>query len=75
MSKKGTGKTGNTDQHRGWFERFLFSFMGPPQLGDPNEPLKPRAARPAELCPRCGRPYDEHDVVRTAGGTFSRCSS
>jgi hypothetical protein len=66
-------KSRGNQRHRGRFERFLFSFMGPPQLGDPNEPARPRAARPVELCPRCGRPFDEHEVVRSSIGTFSRC--
>ncbi len=57
----------------GWFERFLFSFMGPPELGDvAAPPTRPRDAA-AELCHRCGRPWDDHEVVRTASRTYATC--
>jgi hypothetical protein len=59
-------------QRRGRWERIIFSFMGPPQLGDPTTPIRP-STRPAELCPKCGKPYDEHEVVRTSGFTYTRC--
>lgn len=59
-------------KQRGWFERFLFSFMGPPQLGDPRTGgSQPEPA--AVPCPKCGVPYDEHEVVRDPGLTYTRC--
>ena len=58
---------------RGWFERFLFTFMGPPQLGDVSAP--PAAPQdPAVLaCSKCGSPWDGHEIVRTASRTYPRC--
>ena len=56
---------------RGFFERFLFSFMGPPQLGDPNTPVRQPAR--VERCSTCGRPWDEHEVVRIATHSYTRC--
>ena len=58
---------------RGRFERLMFSFMGPPQLGDVNAPARELAPRPVELCGKCRRPYDDHEVVRDPGLTYSRC--
>ena len=58
---------------RGRLERLMFSFMGPPQLGDLNAPARELPARPVELCGKCRRPYDEHEVVRDPGLTYSRC--
>ncbi len=56
----------------GFLERLVFTFMGPPEVGDVNAPadLPPR---PARVCPRCSRPYDEHEVVRDTRLTWSRC--
>ena len=57
---------------RGRVERFLFSFMGPPQLGTTSS-APPPAQVPGPPCPRCGRPYDEHQIVRTPRLTYPRC--
>ena len=54
-------------------QRFLFSFMGPPELGDPDEPHRPAAPGPVALCPKCRQPYDEHEVVRDPRLTYTRC--
>lgn len=54
-------------------ERSLFAVMGPPQLGDPDEPVRAPAAGPRELCPRCRGPRDDHEVVRSPGLTYTRC--
>ena len=56
----------------GPLQRFLFSFMGPPQLGDPDEP-PPAAPRPSPPCPKCRQSYDLHEVVRDARLTYTRC--
>jgi hypothetical protein len=72
--KRDSRDSGGDEQRRGLWERIIFSFMGPPQLGDPNTPIRP-STRPAELCPKCGKPYDEHEVVRTSGFTYTRCPS
>lgn len=58
---------------RGWVDRVLLSVMGPPQIGDPNAPAKQVAAPPIEICPRCHQPKADHEVVREASLTFSRC--
>jgi hypothetical protein len=52
--------------------RSLRPFMGPAQLGDPNEPLAPPPAR-GGLCPLCGMPMDEHLVDRSGPRTFLSC--
>lgn len=57
----------------GWFERFVFRFMGPPDVGDVHAPVRPPRARPVELCERCGRPFDEHEVVRQSRLTYTKC--
>jgi hypothetical protein len=59
----------------GLFERGLFAFMGPPELGDLNAPPAAVPPRPVERCPRCGLPRDEHEVVRTPRLTYTRCSA
>jgi hypothetical protein len=57
----------------GRWERLLFSVMGPPQLGDPGAPAGEVPPPPAADCPKCSRPYDQHEIVRTPQLTFSRC--
>jgi hypothetical protein len=52
----------------------MFSFMGPPELGDLHAPV-PEVSRPVEPCGKCRQPYDEHDVVRDPGLTYLRCPS
>jgi hypothetical protein len=71
-NKRHPRDNGGDEPRRGLFERIIFSFMGPAQLGDPNAPIR-QSTRPAELCPKCGRSYDEHEIVRTAGFTYTRC--
>ncbi len=61
-----------TPARRGLFERFIFSFMGPPQLGDVNAPVR-EVAQPVTLCAKCRRPYDEHEIVRDPRLTYTRC--
>jgi hypothetical protein len=63
------------DGRLGRFERGLFAFMGPPELGDLSAPPAQLPARPVERCPRCGLPRDEHEVVRTPHLTYTRCSA
>jgi len=58
---------------RRWFERFLFSFMGPPQLGDLHAPPSVEVDPAAQRCDRCGRTWDEHSTVRTASRTYLVC--
>jgi hypothetical protein len=60
-----------TVRHR--VERALFAVMGPAQVGDVNEPLNPIPDRPVDLCPQCHQPRDDHEVVRDARLTWTRC--
>lgn len=60
-------------ERRGFFERILFSVMGPAQLGDPNAPRTVVDDPAAALCRKCGQSYDEHQVVRTGRMTYARC--
>ncbi len=56
---------------RSWFERFVFRFMGPPQVGDHSAPV--RASLPSRPCATCGQPIEAHEVVREARLTYTRC--
>ena len=62
-----------TPRGRNRLERALFSVFGPPQLGDRAEP----AAAPPDpallSCPRCERPWDAHESVRTSSRGYLRC--
>lgn len=54
-------------------ERALMSVMGPASVGDVNAPLNPVPDRPVEICPSCGQPQGDHEVVREPGLTYTRC--
>lgn len=58
---------------RGRFERLLFSFMGPPQVGDLDAPARELPERPVDMCRTCGQPRDDHEVVRSPSLTYTRC--
>ncbi|MCW2778971.1 MAG: hypothetical protein JWN17_2696 [Frankiales bacterium] len=66
-------RTGSSDGRLGLFERLLFSFMGPPQIGEdrPREGYVPDPQ--ADLCHRCGRPWTEHGRVHTSSMTYRPC--
>jgi len=66
------GETGTGDR-RGRFERLMFSFMGPPQVSNVDEPARELPARPVDICPTCRRPRDGHEVVRTPTLTYTVC--
>ena len=55
------------------FERVLFSFMGPPQLGDPSAPATEPVPGPVAFCTKCDEPYDRHEIVRAPRLTYTRC--
>jgi hypothetical protein len=40
-------------------------FLGPAQLGDYEVPKKNDGSLPATPCAKCGRPLDQHELVRT----------
>ncbi len=56
-----------------WWERLMFSFMGPPQLGEHTvrEGYVPDPR--ADLCHQCDQPWDVHERVRTSSMTYTRC--
>lgn len=56
----------------GRWHRFLFSIMGPAQLG-PYDTTLP--APDTSSCAKCGTRWDDHEVVRTATRAYSRCPS
>lgn len=55
------------------WERLVFTFMGPPQLGDGGGPAREVPPPPVTACPKCARPYDVHEVVRDPRLTWTRC--
>lgn len=58
---------------RSRFERFLFSFMGPPQLGDHKAPDGYTPDPRANLCTKCDQPWDDHERVRASNMTYTKC--
>jgi hypothetical protein len=58
---------------RGWFERLLFTFMGPPQLGDISAPASAVPDAAVLACHRCRQAWTAHEVVRTSSRTYTRC--
>ncbi|MCU1691963.1 MAG: hypothetical protein JWM64_1054 [Frankiales bacterium] len=57
----------------GFLERIMFSFMGPPQVGDVNAPSTHQHDPARDLCHKCHEPWAEHEVVRTASMTYAVC--
>jgi hypothetical protein len=57
----------------GGLERFLLAIMGPPQVGDLDAPVREVPAGPVDICPRCGQPQDEHEVIRSPELTYMQC--
>ena len=55
------------------FERFLFGFMGPPQVGDVHAPSTHVPDPAAAVCRKCGQPWDAHEIVRTDRMTYASC--
>lgn len=72
MAREGR-RTGERGRSR--VERILFSFMGPPQVGDVSAPVREVPAGPVAHCPKCREPYDDHEVVRDPRLTYTRCPS
>lgn len=66
-------RTAGDGGRRGAFERVMFSFMGPPQVGDVNAPRSVDPDPQAALCHKCHQPWDEHEIVRTGTMTYARC--
>lgn len=59
------------DRNRGGrWHRFMFSIMGPAQVG-PYTSTEP--APDTSRCDRCGTAWTDHEVVRTATRSYSRC--
>ena len=47
--------------------------MGPPQLGDVHAPRSSAPDPAAELCRKCGQPWDAHQRVRTSSRGYATC--
>jgi len=58
---------------RGLWERSLFTFMGPPQLGEDRAPDGYVPDEAANLCHKCAQPWEEHERVHTGSMTYRRC--
>jgi hypothetical protein len=54
-------------------ERILFTFMGPPQLGENKAPEGYVADVAATLCHKCGQPWEAHERVHTGTMTYRKC--
>lgn len=54
----------------GRWHRFMFSIMGPAQVG-PYDTTAP--AVDTSTCPKCGTAWNDHEVVRTPTRAYSRC--
>ena len=63
---------GTAEEPKRGLSRWLFYFMGPPDLGDPNEPpLRP--VRVLQNCAACGQPMDQHVIDRSHGKSLTVC--
>jgi hypothetical protein len=58
-----------------WWDRFLLSLMGPPQLGENRAPEGYRPDPAAELCGKCSARWDRHDRVYSGTFSYLRCPS
>ncbi|MCW2620564.1 MAG: hypothetical protein JWL64_166 [Frankiales bacterium] len=57
----------------GFLERIMFSFMGPPDVGDVNAPAGVDSDPAAALCRKCGQPWERHGRVHTGSMTYRPC--
>lgn len=55
------------------FEKVMFSFMGPPQLGEHRAPAGYVPDDAANHCHKCGQQWDVHERVHTGTMTYRRC--
>jgi hypothetical protein len=60
-----------TGQHR--IEAFWMSIMGPAELGEDKAPDGYVADAAAELCNKCGRPWDGHPRLHKDNITYLQC--
>ncbi|MCW2542862.1 MAG: hypothetical protein JWM40_414 [Frankiales bacterium] len=58
-----------------WVERFLFSIMGPAQIGEDRAPVGYVPDESAHFCPRCDQRWTAHERVHTGAITYRRCPS
>jgi hypothetical protein len=71
MSRR-RGRSGTKDG-RGLFERLMFSFMGPPQLGEDKAPAGFVPDDAARHCHKCHQQWEAHERVHTGSMTYRRC--
>jgi hypothetical protein len=55
----------------GLFNKRMFFFFGPPQLGDSSTPVAEIDRDPR--CPRCGSRESQHTIFRDEKKSFSQC--
>jgi hypothetical protein len=55
------------------FEKAMFSFMGPAQIGENRAPEGYVPDESANLCHKCRQPWDAHERVHTGTMTYRRC--
>jgi len=72
--KQRGGEPGGEAKRRGP-GRFLFYFMGPPEVGDVNAPRSAPLPTVEQTCVSCGRPMKEHVIDRAHGKSATRCPS
>jgi hypothetical protein len=65
-------RSGSKDS-RGLFERFLFSLMGPPEVGHDHVREGYVADAADDLGHKCAQPWTRHDRVHTGSMTYMRC--
>jgi len=70
MARRARGKDKPTDKPK--TRSPLFYFLGPPDLGDPNEPPR-ETGRVLMDCASCGRPMSEHTIDRSHGKSLTFC--
>ena len=55
------------------FEKAMFSFMGPAQIGENRAPEGYVPDDAANMCHKCGQPWAAHERVHTGTMTYRRC--
>ena len=62
-----------TDHAPSRLERGLFLVMGPAQIGEDKPPEGYVPDEAANLCQKCGQPWDAHGRVHTGNMTYRPC--
>lgn len=73
IKRRNRGSDGDKRKVREKFEKAMFSFMGPAQIGNNEAPEGYVPDEAANLCHKCGQPWDAHERVHTGTMTYRRC--